>query len=270
MARRFGVPVVKAVSKKAAGAAELKNLREFHERQAVLKDALVANGRAIAGKRVLLLDDLIRSGATLGAVAAAHRRRSGYHLCIRSDEDTARMKKVFLSGSRRISRLPAEVRARLDEMIRRELTILVGDANGADKAIQTYFAQQRYPNLLVFCTAGDCRNNVGNWPVRAIDAPHRARDFAFFTAKDAAMADEADVGLALWDGQSSGTIVNVARLVARSKPAVVYAAPANTFFTLKTPDDFADFLSSADADVRERVEGYIHDHVAEFAQPQMF
>jgi len=71
LARRFGVPVVKAVSKKAAGAAELKNLREYHERQAVLQDALVVNGRAIAGKRLLLLDDLIRSGATLGAVAAA-------------------------------------------------------------------------------------------------------------------------------------------------------------------------------------------------------
>jgi predicted amidophosphoribosyltransferase len=71
LARRFNVPVVKAVSKKAAGAAELKNLREFHERQAVLQDALVVNGRGIVGKRVLLVDDLIRSGATLGAVAAA-------------------------------------------------------------------------------------------------------------------------------------------------------------------------------------------------------
>jgi competence protein ComFC len=71
LARRFDVPVVKAVSKKAAGAAELKNLREFHERQAVLQDALAVNRREIAGKRVLVVDDLIRSGATLGAVAAA-------------------------------------------------------------------------------------------------------------------------------------------------------------------------------------------------------
>ena len=71
LARRFDVPVVKAVSKNAAGAAELKDLREFHERQAVLHGALTVNAPSIAGKRVLLLDDLIRSGATLGAVAAA-------------------------------------------------------------------------------------------------------------------------------------------------------------------------------------------------------
>jgi competence protein ComFC len=63
LARRFNVPVVKALSKKAAGAAELKNLREFHEREAVLKGALTVNARAIAGK-ILLVDDLIRSGAT--------------------------------------------------------------------------------------------------------------------------------------------------------------------------------------------------------------
>ena len=50
---------------------ELKNLREFHERQSVLQGALVVSAPVIAGKRVLLVDDLIRSGATLGAVATA-------------------------------------------------------------------------------------------------------------------------------------------------------------------------------------------------------
>jgi competence protein ComFC len=71
LSRRFSIPGVKAVSKNATGAAELKDVREFHEREAVLKGALTVNARAIAGKRVLLVDDLIRSGATLGAVAAA-------------------------------------------------------------------------------------------------------------------------------------------------------------------------------------------------------
>ena len=71
LAKRFRVPVAKAVSKKAGGAAELKNLREYHEREAVLEGALTVDARNIAGKPVLLLDDLIRSGATLSAVARA-------------------------------------------------------------------------------------------------------------------------------------------------------------------------------------------------------
>lgn len=66
------------------------------------------------------------------------------------------------------------------------------------------------------------------------------------------------------------TLVNVARVVARSKPAVVYVAPTKTFSTLNPPDDLVALLSSADADVRSRAEENIHDHVAEFVQPQMF
>jgi len=180
------------------------------------------------------------------------------------------MKKVFIAGSRRLSRLPGEVTQRLAEMIHRELTVLIGDANGADKAVQTYFAEQKYGNVTVYCTGGACRNNVGRWPVRAVPAPHAARDFAYFTAKDAAMADDADVALMLWDGQSSGTIVNVARLVTRAKPTVIYSAPTKAFATLKTPEELIDFLSAADPLVRAKLDDYIHEHVAEFAQPQIF
>jgi hypothetical protein len=180
------------------------------------------------------------------------------------------MKNVFIAGSRRLSRIPAEVKQRLNEMIRRELTILVGDANGADKAVQMYFAEQKYGNVRVYCTGGECRNNVGRWPVRAVPAPHAARDFAYFTAKDAAMADDADVALMLWDGQSSGTIVNVARLIMRAKPTVIYSSPTKAFATLKTPEELIDFLSAADPVVRAKLDDYIHEHVAEFAQPQIF
>ena len=45
---------------------------------------------------------------------------------------------VFVAGSRQISRLPAEVTSRLDTMIEKGFQILVGDANGADKAVQRY------------------------------------------------------------------------------------------------------------------------------------
>jgi hypothetical protein len=177
---------------------------------------------------------------------------------------------VFVAGSRRVSHLADDVRRRLDEMIQRELAILVGDANGADKAIQAHFAARSYKNVTVFCTAGDCRNNVGAWPIHAVPAPHRVKDFAFFTAKDAAMAEEADVGLMLWDGQSTGTMVNVARLVARGKITVVYLSPGTKFFTVKTAEDLDAILLTTTPKVRAKIEESIGEHVTEFAQPQMF
>jgi hypothetical protein len=71
------------------------------------------------------------------------------------------------------------------------------------------------------------------------------------------MADDADVALMLWDGQSSGTIVNVARLVSRSKPTVIYSAPTKTFATLKAPEELIEFLSAADPGVRAKLDDYI-------------
>ncbi|MGZ5441159.1 MAG: hypothetical protein ACXW5U_05340 [Thermoanaerobaculia bacterium] len=41
----------------------------------------------------------------------------------------------------------------------------------------------------------------------AIKPPHRTLDFEYFTAKDAAMAEQADYGLMLWDGESVGTLL---------------------------------------------------------------
>ena len=46
------------------------------------------------------------------------------------------MTKVFIAGSRQIARLPAEVKNRIDTMVDKGFQILVGDANGADKAVQ--------------------------------------------------------------------------------------------------------------------------------------
>src|SRR2546426_6399537 len=75
---------------------------------------------------------------------------------------------IFVAGSRQISRLPTEVKARLDTMIEKGFQILVGDANGADKAVQRYFADKAYPHVLVHCMKDHCRNNIGTGrPVRS-------------------------------------------------------------------------------------------------------
>ena len=180
------------------------------------------------------------------------------------------MKQVFAGGSRKVTRLNAEVRERLDNMIEKQLAVLVGDANGADKAIQKYLSERHYLHVLVFCTAGECRNNLGDWPIRPIKAPHSSRDFAFFTAKDAAMANEAEVGFMLWDGESSGTMVNVARMVASAKPVVLYISPQRTFATLKSRQDLESLLQGIREDVSQKVRRYIAEHAREFRQGTIF
>ena len=82
------------------------------------------------------------------------------------------MKKVFIGGSRRLSRLNPKIRKRLDRIIQGGLEVLVGDANGADKAVQRYFKDLKYFNVRVFCMSGRCRNNLGNWPTEEITAPN--------------------------------------------------------------------------------------------------
>lgn len=180
------------------------------------------------------------------------------------------MKKVFVGGSRRISRLNADICRRLDQMIERNLDVFVGDANGADKAIQAYFRERQYPRVVVFCSAGECRNNLAAWPVQPVTPPHKEKDFEFFTAKDAEMARKADVGFMLWDGKSSGTIVNVARLIAAGKPAVVYVAPKKNFLTLRKTSDLQELLSACPREIQHRIDRYIAKHAEEYEQPSIF
>ena len=70
------------------------------------------------------------------------------------------MTKVFIAGSRCLSRLTADVKHWIDNMIDQDFAILVGDANGADKAVQRYLANRRYNHVVVYCMAKHCRNNV--------------------------------------------------------------------------------------------------------------
>lgn len=148
--------------------------------------------------------------------------------------------KVFIGGSRRLSRLNQDVKRRIDNIIDKGFMVIVGDANGVDKAVQRYLSSRHYSNVVVFCIAGGCRNNIGDWPTRTIAVSDRARrDFAYYSTKDRAMAEEADYGLMLWDGRSRGTLTNIVHLVREGKPVVVYIAPDRSFYTLRQSDHLA-------------------------------
>jgi hypothetical protein len=165
---------------------------------------------------------------------------------------------VFVAGSRQISQIPAEVRSRLDTMIEKGFQILVGDANGADKAVQRYLADRPYPNVLVHCMEDHCRNNVGNWPTRQLVPPPGAKGFDYYSVKDRAMAQAASFGLMLWDGKSKGTINNVVNLARDDKPVVVYIVPTREFRTIRILDDLGGLLARGDSDSVERIVSELH------------
>ncbi|PIT04030.1 hypothetical protein TSA1_27085 [Bradyrhizobium nitroreducens] len=156
------------------------------------------------------------------------------------------MTTVFLSGSRKISRIGSEVRGRLENMVQNGLTIVTGDANGADKAMQSCLHELGYSDITVYFVGAAPRNNVGNWPTRNVVADAKLQGREFYAQKDRAMADIADLGFVLWDGKSSGSVQNMLWLVARRKAVVVYYAPEKQFYNFRSENELVDFLSACD------------------------
>ena len=158
------------------------------------------------------------------------------------------MTTVFISGSRMISRLNDLVCGRLQNMIDQDFRIIVGDANGADKALQGFLAAARYENVIVYCAGSICRNNLGNWRVKKIQVDPKFRGRDFYAQKDKEMALEADYGFVLWDGKSAGSICNVIELLKQQKPAAIFLSSEKRIVSVSHLQDVQIILKSCDRD----------------------
>ena len=164
------------------------------------------------------------------------------------------MMKVFVAGSRRISKLSVEVLQRIDGILSKKLPIVIGDAPGVDKSVQQYLHARGYRDVEVFCSGGRCRNNLGDWTIQQVAVNSSRRDFDFYATKDVRMSDEASLGLMIWDGESAGTLMNVLRLINRNKSVVVFEAPKRRFRELKEESEWNNFFSECGDEVRRRIE----------------
>lgn len=159
------------------------------------------------------------------------------------------MSNVFFGGSRNIGRINPAIRTRLRNLITNKHTVLIGDANGADKAVQSFFAEEGYRSVIVYCMDGVCRNNVGNWQINSIDSGGKRKDFAYYAMKDAQLSLDADYGFMIWDGESKGTLNNVLNLVHQGKSALVYHSPSREFIQVKTIDDAVSLVASCPSEL---------------------
>lgn len=144
---------------------------------------------------------------------------------------------VFIAGSITIRHLPDEVQVRIMNILSLGYDIVVGDAYGADSAIQQFLADHGATAVTVYCSGDQPRNNVGDWPVHPVTTYHAKRSRAWFTAKDVAMAQAADLGLMVWDGTSTGTLSNVIELLARKRNSLVFMSTDRQFHRILSVGD---------------------------------
>ena len=133
------------------------------------------------------------------------------------------MTTVFIAGSIKIKHLDRKFKERIDKIIASGFDVVVGDADGADTAIQTYLFEQGSSNTTVYCSGPRPRNNVGKWPIHSVTSDLAPGSRAYFTAKDVAMAEAADY---------PGTLSNVIELLGRKKKSAVFVNKAKEFMTV--------------------------------------
>jgi len=131
--------------------------------------------------------------------------------------------KLFVSGSKSISKLSDDAIRLLNDAIKKGMEILVGDCYGVDAAVQKYLEQQNYANVTVYCSGEKPRNYflTGARVQSCADLSKGLSGRAFNYVKDIQMCEDCDRALMIWDGKSEGTRENIKRMLDRNKPFLV-------------------------------------------------
>ena len=121
-------------------------------------------------------------------------------------------KKVFISGSKSISKLTDEMLAALDKIIHDGDTILVGDCYGVDLAVQKYLLDKGYTDMIVYCSSEQPRHHLVGSVHSCAKEAEGLKGRAFRYVKDDAMSKDCDEAYGFWDGRSLGTLKNAERV----------------------------------------------------------
>jgi hypothetical protein len=158
------------------------------------------------------------------------------------------MNKIFISGSISIKNINGPIVSCLENIVQKGHEIFIGDADGVDKAVQTFLSGRDYKNVVVYCSGEFCRNNIGKWKEEHVFVPPKAKGRRFYMLKDDQMAIDADYGFLIWDGKSAGTINNLSNLIRLGKKGKVYLIPSHNFFAIKDKHSFEELLIKCNPD----------------------
>lgn len=158
--------------------------------------------------------------------------------------------KIFIAGAKSINSLDAFVQKKLMSICQKNYDVVVGDCYGVDSLVQKFYANVGYRNIEIFASNGKARNNVGNWTVHNVPVPASVRGFEFYKQKDIAMANTADYGFMIWDGESKGTLNNMINLISRNKPVMVYLINQKKVLTVENTEDLNELLRNCNKETK--------------------
>ena len=170
--------------------------------------------------------------------------------------------KVFISGSKSLNKagkdwmLPDSVRECLDGIMSDEDEILIGDCWGTDTIVQEYVNAAKYKKVEVYASGSHrtMRSNLGHWEEKWFSSNGRT-PYVYRIEKDFHMAEDCDYGVAIWDGNSKGTFINMLCLCALKKSCKLYLIQEDRWLSVDSIEDLRGLTGSegsiTDNDIRE-------------------
>lgn len=169
-----------------------------------------------------------------------YQNPDGTHTNLGRIRDRSRKRNsVFISGSSKTEdkssdyyrkSLPKEVTDYIDQAMKKNKKILIGDCFGVDTQVQKYLSDNKYKNVRIYVTGDEVRNNMDKkgklgWKVNHIDgSKYEKNSKEWHAVKDEAMTKDASEGLSiiLENGGSKATRKNIDRLLKQNKNVSIY------------------------------------------------
>ena len=145
--------------------------------------------------------------------------------------------KIFISGSAKINTLNDTVERILSKTVNSGHEILIGDCNGVDSLIQSYYAQHNYPKVSVYHVGSQPRNFCTGFTAIQVPTENEASAYRYYQRKDIRMTELADVGFVIWDGISKGTYANIDRMLKAHKAVAVHLITTQKTYALYQIED---------------------------------
>jgi len=141
-------------------------------------------------------------------------------------------KSVFISGSRSIINLDENIIESLENIIVKNIPVLVGDASGIDRIVQNFFSKRNYQNVTVYSIYNSPRYLVSNsFKKRQIHIPFKIKtEFEKQQEKDIAMSKDSEYSFVIWDGKSKGSYSNIIRALELNKKIKIYSNNSSSFY----------------------------------------